>query len=140
MKTSIVLSAAILALGCVHQGSPDAKAQAQAQATQDEARLVAALSGRVAGLPQDCVVEIDLGGTKSYGRGVILFTSKTGDVVYVNRPRSGCPEVSSGRAIRVRTPETRFCRGDIVTVFDPVSRMDYGSCNLGEFTPYRSTR
>jgi len=140
MKSSIVLLAAVLALGCVHPLSPDAKAQAEAQAAQDEARLVTALSGRVAGLPKDCVTEIDLGGTRSFGRGVLLFTSKTGDVLYVNRPPSGCPEVAPGRAIRVRVPETRFCRGDIVTVFDPVTKIDVGSCNLGEFTPYTSTK
>ena len=140
MRKLIVLLAAVLALSCAHPLSPDAKAQAEAQAAQDEARLVTALSGRVVGMPKDCVSEINLDGTRSFGRGVLLFTSKTGDVVYVNRPRGGCPELVSGRAIRVRVPETRFCRGDVVTVFDPVTSVDVGSCNLSEFTPYASTK
>ena len=68
---------------------------------------------------------------------MILFNGRTNDVVYVNRPAGGCSDLEFGRAIKTQTPTTRLCRGDIVTVFDPVSGMDYGGCSLGEFTPYR---
>jgi hypothetical protein len=137
MKTIIMLCAAILMVGCTHSGGPQASAPAQAQAAQHEADLAAALSGRTAGPPQDCVSEADLGGNKSYGRDVILFTGRTNDVVYVNRPAGGCPTLDFGRAIKTQTPMTKLCRGDIVTVFDPVSSIEFGSCSLGEFTPYR---
>lgn len=140
MKTVIVLSVAILAAGCAHHGGPEASAVTQSQAVKDEADLTAALSGRIAGPPQDCVNEGDLGGNKSYGRGVILFSGRTGDVVYVNRPPAGCPDLNFGRALRTRTTAAQLCRGDIVTVFDPVSGMEFGGCALGEFTPYRRTR
>jgi hypothetical protein len=140
MKIITMLFAAILAAGCTHNGGPEASARARTQATEDEAGLAAALSGRIAVPPQNCVNERDLGGNKSYGRGVIVFSGSTNDVVYVNRPAAGCPDLASGRALKTRTPMTQLCRGDIVTVFDPVSGFEYGSCSLGEFTPYRRAR
>jgi hypothetical protein len=140
MKTIILLSVAILVAGCTHGGGPETSAPAQSQAVKDEADLAAALSGRIAGPPQDCVSERDLGGNKSYGRGVIMFSGRTDDVVYVNRPPAGCPELHSGRALKTRTTATQLCRGDIILVFDPVSGMEFGGCSLGEFTPYRRAR
>jgi len=137
MKTLSMLFAAILAAACAHSGGPEASARAQAQAAEDEAGLAAVLSGRIAGPTQDCVDQVGLGGNTSYGRGVVVFNGRTDDVVYVNRPVAGCPELGSGRALRTRTTTTRLCRGDIVTVFDPFSGVDLGSCTLGEFTPYR---
>lgn len=140
MKTVIVLSAAILAAGCTCSGGPKASTRAHANAPEDEARLAAALAGRVAGPPQDCVNQADLGGNESYGRGAILFGDRTDDVVYVNRPPAGCPDLGVGRALKVRTTAAQLCRGDIVTVFDPVGGIEYGSCGLGEFTPYSRAR
>ena len=140
MKTIIMLFAAILAAGCTYNRGPQASARAQTQAAEDEAGLAAALSGRIAGPPQDCVDQTDLGGNKSYGRGVILFSGRTSDVVYVNRPAAGCPGLDFGRALKTRTTTTQLCRGDIVTVFDPVSGTEFGGCSLGEFTPYRRAR
>ena len=140
MRTIIMLSAVILAAGCTHNGGREASARVQAQVAKDEADLAAALSGRIAGPPQDCVNERDLGGNKSYGRGVIVFSGRTNDVVYVNRPAAGCPGLIFGWALKTRTTTTQLCRGDIVTVFDPTSGTEYGGCTLGEFTPYRRAR
>ena len=139
MKTIMMLFAAVVAAACTHGGRPETRVRAQTQAAEDEAKLAAALSGRIAGPAQDCVNERDLGGSESYGGRVILFRGPTDDVVYVNRPPAGCPGLDSGRALRVRTPAARLCRGDIATVFDPVSGTDLGGCSLGEFTPYRRT-
>ena len=140
MKTLLLLSAAILVAGCTSSGGASSGPPAQTQAAKDAAALAEALSGRVAGEPVDCVNERDLGGNKSYGRDVILFTGNTGDVLYVNRPTGGCPEVGSGRALKTKITTGQLCRGDIVTVLDPVSRMELGSCALGAFTPYRRSR
>jgi hypothetical protein len=140
MKTVIILSAAILVAGCTHGGRPEPGAPAQTQAAQHETDLAAALSGRVAGPAQDCVTQSDLGGNQSYGRDVIVFTGRTGDVLYVNRPTAGCPGLDFGRALKTQTTMSQLCRGDIVTVFDPISGVEFGGCSLGEFTPYRATR
>jgi hypothetical protein len=137
MKATMMLLAVVVAAACTHGGQPETRLRTQAQAAEDEAKLAAALSGRIAGPAQDCVDERDLGGSESYGGRVILFRGPTDDVVYVNRPPAGCPGLDSGRALRVRTPAARLCRGDIATVFDPVSGADLGGCSLGEFTAYR---
>jgi hypothetical protein len=141
MKAIIVLLfAAILTTGCAGVRGPQASANAQAQAAKDEADLAAALSGRTAGLPQDCVNEHDLGDNRTYGRSIILFSGRTDEVVYVNRLPVGCPGLDFGRALKTRTTTSQLCRGDVVTVLDPASGAEYGSCSLGEFTPYRRTR
>jgi hypothetical protein len=58
----------------------------------------------------------------------------------VNRPPGGCPELKFSRALITRTTSNQLCRGDIATVFDTVSGIQFGSCGLGDFTPYRRVR
>lgn len=141
MKTILALSAAALAsAACTYNASPEAGARYEARQAEKAAALADVLQGRTAEPTVSCVNERDLAGNRSYGEGVILFEGRTNSVVYVNRPPAGCPELDYGRALRVRVPSTRICEGDIVTVFDPVSRIDYGSCGLGPFTPYRRNR
>ena len=141
MKPIIMLSAAVALLGgCAYDRGPEAAARAEAEMAEDAANLEQALAGRVAEDPQSCVSARDLGSNKSYGEGAILFRGRTNSVVYVNRPPAGCPDLSFGRALKVRTTSTRLCRGDIINVFDPVSGVEYGSCGLGDFTPYRRAR
>lgn len=138
MRRIIIISAAALAsAACTYNASPEASARYAARQADKAAELDEALSGRTAGEPVTCVNARDLGGNRSYGEGAILFRGRTNSVVYVNRPPAGCPDLDYGRALKIRTPSTQICRGDIVTVFDPVSRVEYGGCGLGDFTPYR---
>ncbi|WP_324748985.1 hypothetical protein SH591_09895 [Sphingomonas sp. LY54] len=141
MKPIIMLSAVVALLGgCAYDRGPEAAARAEAEMAEDAANLEQALAGRVAEDPQSCVNSRDLAGNKSFGEGAILFRGRTNSTVYVNRPPTGCPDLSYGRALKVRTISTRLCRGDIINVFDPVSGVEYGSCSLGDFTPYRRGR
>jgi hypothetical protein len=137
MKAITMLFAVVVATACAHGGRPETGAPAGAQAAEGEAQLAAALGGRIAGPAQDCVSERDLGANESYGGRAILFRGPTDDVVYVNRPSARCPGLGFGGALRVRTPAARLCRGDMVTVFEPVSGTELGGCSLGQFTPYR---
>jgi hypothetical protein len=106
-----------------------------------EAGMAAARGGRTqSGPPQSCVRQRDLGGNRSVGEDLIIFGSNTSSLVYVNRPPAGCPELRNGRALRVQTTTSQLCSGDIVEVFDPLSGVGYGSCALGDFTPYRRPR
>jgi hypothetical protein len=140
MKIVIMLAAAVLVAGCAHSGGPEASGGAQTQAAKDKADLAAALRGRTPRAPQDCVDEPDLDSSRAYGKDVILFSGRTGEMVYVNRLAAGCPGLDFGRAIRTQIRTTQLCRGDVVTVFDPVSGTEYGTCALGVFTPYRRAR
>ena len=138
MRKILALSLVALTAGCM--------ADRPMEMSRESARgrpetLAAALGDRVqAGPPQDCVSERDLQGNRSVGEGAIIFSTRTSGLVYVNQPPAGCPEITSTRALRLRTPSTRVCRGDIVSVFDPVNGFDYGSCGLGDFVPYRRPR
>jgi hypothetical protein len=134
MKKIVLLSAVAFTAACTAEPPMEMSAEAQTE-------LTAELSGRVqAGPPQSCVSQRNLGGNRSVGEGAIIFGNRNDSLVYVNRPRAGCPELDSGRALKTRTPSTRLCAGDIVEVFDPVNGFSYGACGLGEFTPYRRAR
>jgi len=103
----------------------------------EQAGLAQALAGRTAGPAVSCVSQRDIGGNESFGEGTILFHGRTGGTVYVNQPAGGCPLLTRNRAITYRTTSSQLCRGEIVTVLDPVSHVEFGSCALGDFTPYR---
>lgn len=137
MRTVIALLAAVLVAGCAHNGGVKASAPAEAQAAEDEAGLAAELSGKIAGPQQDCISEPGLGPNKFYGKGVLVFRSYPGGTVYVNRLLADCTSVVFGRAVKIKNPTPRLCRGDLVTVIEPDSGTEFGSCVLGQFTPYR---
>jgi hypothetical protein len=136
MKYLLILASACLAAGCTTD-EPGARADMRAD---DEASLAAQLRGfEPAGPPVSCVNSRDLKGNRSAGETAIVFRGSSSRL-WVNRPAAGCPDLKSFRALRTRTTGTRLCRGDIATVFDPVSRIEYGGCGLGEFEPYRRVR
>ncbi|HYG46675.1 MAG TPA: hypothetical protein VD846_01925 [Allosphingosinicella sp.] len=135
MKYLLLFASACLAAGC----TTDTEDRVD-MAANDEATLAAQLRGfEPAGPPVQCVSTRDLQGNRSAGETAIVF-SGTGGRKWVNRPAAGCPDLGFSRALKTRTPSTRLCRGDIATVFDPVARIDYGGCSLGEFEPYRRAR
>ncbi len=136
MRYLILLASVCLAAGCTTD-EPGDRVDMRAD---DEATLAAQLSGyEPAGPPVQCVNSRDLRGNRSAGETAIVFTG-SGGRKWVNRPAAGCPDLRFSRALRTHTTGTRLCRGDIATVFDPVSRMEYGGCGLGDFEPYRRIR
>ena len=103
----------------------------------DEARLAAELRGyEQTGPAESCVSLREIRGNHSVGERAIVFEGR-GDRVWVNRPRAGCPDLRHTRALRTETTTSQLCRGDIATIFDPTTGMEFGACGLGEFTPYR---
>jgi hypothetical protein len=134
MKQIIAMAALALAAGCAAQ-SAEQEARMEADT---EAKLATELRNyEQSGPATSCVNQRDLGGNRSVGDGAIIFSGRTSSKLYVNRPAGGCPSLDFGRALIIRTSSTQLCRGEIATVFDPVSRTEYGACGLGEFTPYR---
>jgi hypothetical protein len=113
----------------------DTSAARSSAAERDRIELAEELRGRVAGQPQSCVQLRNLRGNHSAGDAIIF--EGNGGLIYVNRPAGGCPDLNSGRALQTRAFSTQLCRGDIATVYDPVSNIFYGSCGLGDFVPYR---
>lgn len=132
MKLLFAVSLAALTTACVVGEPVDLS-------PEDQGELSAALRGRVAGPPLNCVPQRNLRGSRSIGEGAILFQGNNG-MAYVNRPRSGCPIITQSKALITQTPSTQLCQGDIVNVVDPVANFSFGSCALGEFIPYRRVR
>ena len=130
MKPVITLLVAILATACMSAGKP-AELSAEGQA-----RLDAELAGRTAGPASTCIVQRDIRHTRTIADGVMLFEG-VHDTVWVNRGNGSCSALRHGRAFHTITPSTSLCRGDVVTVFDPVSGTEFGGCNLADFVPYR---
>ena len=136
MKNLAALSLAAFAAACTASAA-DAPSEMSAVA---QSKLTEELRGRVAGTPVSCVSQRELRGNRSVGEGAIIFDGPSRNVIYVNRPPAGCPELNFSRALITRTTTNQLCRGDIATVFDTASGIQFGSCGLGDFTPYRRVR
>jgi hypothetical protein len=136
MKRMFVLCLGALAATACAPADPVETAN-RAAAVENE--LAETLRGRTAGPPVSCVNQRLLRGNRSVGEGAIVFEASN-NLIYVNRPPAGCPELDSGRTLITRTTTSQLCRGDIVTVVDPVAGFSYGSCGLGDFQPYRRMR
>jgi hypothetical protein len=111
---------------------------AQAKPADHEAELARAIAGRVAEAPVDC---IDLNRVRSSR--VITDTAiiyDMGGVLYVNRPTNGAEELNQWDTMVTRTPSTRLCSVDTVTMVDQGSHSFRGVVFLGEFVPYRRVR
>lgn len=132
MKKYLAFPLIALVAGCVPAEPVELTAAEQSE-------LSVALAGRVAGPTVSCVNLRDIRGNRSVGEGAILFEG-VGGTVYVNRPPAGCPDLRETRTLITRTTTGRLCSGDIATVSDLTSGMQYGSCGLGDFTPYRRVR
>lgn len=132
MGRTWILALATLAGGCMMTEPAELSATG-------ESELARALEGRAAGPAMTCVSQRTLGSSRSIDNDLLLFEG-AGDVVYVNRPAGGCASLAHGRALSTRTTASQLCRGDIVTVFDPVSGVELGGCGLGDFVPWRRVR
>jgi hypothetical protein len=132
MKNFVALAALALVSGCA--ASTDREAQLRADT---DAQLAGELANyRQAGQPVSCVNLRTVRGNHSAGEGAIVFEG-TGSRLWVNRPAGGCPDLHGNRTLITRTPSGQLCRGDIVRVADLTSGFEYGSCGLGDFTPYQ---
>jgi hypothetical protein len=136
MKRPVLIAAVAALAGCT--ASTEAPVSAAADAEGD-AMLSAALAGRTAGEPRNCVRLQDVRNSRGAGAGTILFDGP-GGTVYVNRTSGSCPRIQPWHALRHRTISNNLCSGEIIRVFDPQTGVEYGGCALGEFVPWRRSR
>lgn len=90
------------------------------------------LAGRIAEPPQECMTQTQLDGPAVFPGGIVYGTGKR---VYLNRLGGGCTTLREGDAVRIDVLGGQICKGDIVTPFDPVSRIVRASCIMGSFEP-----
>jgi len=100
-----------------------------------ESDLDAMLAGHATGPAQHCINPRRINGQTLVNPGVIIFKTY-GRQYYRTAMAPSCPAIRSDRAIATRDYGQGFCEHDIFEVFDPVSRITYGSCTFGAFTPY----
>ena len=125
---AILSLAAVAAGAAVPQPSP-----------KDQAKLDTLLAGRAAGEPVSC-----LPGTyrnlhsEQVGPNTLIYyqNSPRDRVIWRNDPPGGCVNGGRNVAFVTQRPTTQTCRGDILQAFDPMTRIPYGSCALGDFVPY----
>jgi hypothetical protein len=130
MKTFLAVTAFALVAGCAANDPVETSADA-ADALSAELR-----DFEQSGPPVSCVSLRNVRGNRSVGD-ALVFEGQGSSQLWVNHPPGGCPMLNHGRALQTRTSSSQLCRGDIATVFDPVSGASYGGCGLGDFTPYR---
>ena len=134
-KIAVAAIAAVALAGCA--ADPAADERAMTARADGEALLASELRGfEQSGPAISCVNRRMLQGSRSAGEDAIIFRT-AGNRLYVNHPPAGCPRSDNGRALVIRSSGSQLCSGEIASVIDPVSGMEYGSCGLGDFTPYR---
>lgn len=108
-----------------------------ARAADIYAELATELAGLVPGQPEACMPQPARvqSTTRGYGSTIVYRVSST--VKFRNDTTGGCENVGRGNFFVTQNPLARSCRGDIVQVFDPQTRVPLGSCALGDFVPYR---
>lgn len=103
-----------------------------ASAAADTARM---LSGHATGPAVDCIRSRDIVGQTLVNQSVIVFETR-GHKYYRNDIAPACGALNPDRSIVTHEFTSGICKGDIFQVFDPMSRIGYGACTFGPFTPY----
>lgn len=111
-------------------------------ATQDnsryEAKLSAALTGRVAGKPVSCINLHNVRQSTIYNRTAIVY--EIGNTLYVNRPTMGKESLDDDDILLTKSYSSDLCSVDTVDLIDRGSHFRSGFVGLGEFVPYSRVR
>jgi hypothetical protein len=108
----------------------------RAEDAKTQAALAKELAGLTAGPAQACISTFETRDSSVTSFGDTLVYRTAGRTRYVSHT-SGCSGVGGDNILITRSPSTQLCSGDIATTVDRTSRIQSGSCSLGEFTPYR---
>ena len=103
-----------------------------AAAKPDTAAL---LAGTVTGKPVNCLSLRSIQQLKIVDERT-LIAKVSARKYYRNDLPARCTALRRDRALKYKTSGSSLCSMDLITPFDAVSGIDYGSCGLGRFTPY----
>ena len=99
-----------------------------------DTRLAAALEGRVAGKPQNCIRLDQASGGEVY-RDTILYRASRSTFYLAEAP--GCGSDTAHDYILVQKVfGSNLCRGDIVNLVERTGGFGAGACGIQGFTPY----
>jgi hypothetical protein len=114
----LLLAAAILAAG---------------PAAAEKAPPTDPMTLKATGEPRTCIPTRANVSTKQAGDSVLMFRS--GSNWFRNELRARCPWMRDDRILIFRSTTSQYCELDPFEVVEPVSRISYGICSLGQFTP-----
>lgn len=100
-----------------------------------ERRLDAALAGRIAGKPQDCVEQSRVQGPERIGTRELIYRQTAGRIWRNTLPQS-CAPVRGNDVLVVESFGAQLCRNDRFRLVNRDSLFGGGYCYLGAFTPY----
>jgi hypothetical protein len=124
-----------LLIGAALLGASATALAAKPDNSKNEAKLTAALAGRVAGKPVDCINMRDIRSSQIIDRTAIVY-DLGGGTLYVNRPRMGADSLDSDNILVTKTYSSELCSIDTINLIDRGSRFQTGFVGLGEFVPY----
>jgi hypothetical protein len=130
MKLLIGLGAVAL-MSCT--ASADNRPGPQSRADKE---LSAALNGRTAGKPQDCIDNIGLEGPQVIDGHTLLYRAG-GQVVWRNDLDGNCPGLDSMATIVIVLHGSQICQHDMFHTINSGSSIPGPTCAMGKFTPYR---
>ena len=119
--------------------SGGAIAARQQDNSKNEAKLTAALAGRVAGKPVDCISLRDIRSSQIIDGTAIVYDTGGGRLL-VNRPRMGAESLDSDDILVTKTYGSDLCSLDTVSLVDRGARMQRGFVGLGQFVPYTKVK
>jgi hypothetical protein len=94
---------------------------------------------KVTGEPRNCISNRNNVRTTPAGDSVLMFRTGT-NTWFRNDLRSRCTGLRDDRTLVFRNASSQHCDLDTFSVVDPVSRMTFGVCSLGRFTPVEVPR
>ena len=125
---ALLLAAALL-------GSSAAASAATPDNSKNEAKLAAALAGRVAGKPVDCISLRDIRSSEIIDDTAIVYDTGGGRL-FVNRPRIGAESLDSDDILVTKSYSSELCDVDVVHLIDRSAHFPRGFVGLGKFVPY----
>jgi len=115
-------------------------APAAAHIDTPQEALASALKGMVPdGRPEQCLLSRQADDVRLVDEHTIVYRMGASRA-WVNHPRGGCLGLQPGRTLITHSPEGQLCAGDLTHVVDLVSHMQYGTCSLGAFEPWRRAK
>ena len=88
---------------------------------------------KATGEARNCISRKPQVSTTPVGDSVLMF--RAGSRWYRNDLRTRCPSLRDDRILVFRTQGSQYCALDQFELVDPMSRMSFGACALGQFTP-----
>lgn len=122
MRTTLFLLSALAVAGCAANDGPARQA------------ALAAVPGKAIGEPVTCIQQRDVERVEAVNDYVALVHMRGNRVYRMDFPQS-CRGLKHD-AFKHTSSTAQYCRGDIITLFDPTTRMQTGSCSFGSFIPY----